>query len=59
MIAHLFDSFIAKGLKTHFGENVFNVFGEGYQPLLHGAAILLVFWIILFWMYRRKLFLRI
>ena len=27
--------------------------------LLHGAAVLLVLWLILFWMYRRKMFLRI
>ena len=59
VIAHLFDSFIAKGLKTHLGENFFKVFGEAYQPLFHGAAVLFVFWLILFWMYRRKLFLRI
>jgi len=27
--------------------------------LLQGAAVLLVFWLLLFWMYRRKIFLRI
>ena len=37
----------------------FTVLGEPYEPLLHGAAVLLVLWLILFWMYRRKLFLRI
>ena len=59
VIAHLFDSFIAKGLKTHFGEKAFNIFGAPYQPFVHGAAVLFVLWLILFWMYRRKLFLRI
>jgi predicted acyltransferase len=29
------------------------------QPLLLGAAILLIFWLFLFWMYRQKIFLRI
>lgn len=58
-IAHLFESFIGKALSTHLGENVFKSFGPAYEPLLHGAAILLVFWLLLFWMYRRKLFLRI
>jgi hypothetical protein len=28
-------------------------------PFSYGAAVLLVIWLILFWMYRRKLFLRI
>jgi heparan-alpha-glucosaminide N-acetyltransferase len=29
------------------------------EPLLQGAAVLFVLWLILFWMYRRKVFLRI
>ena len=37
----------------------FQVFGLVYEPLLTGAAVLLIFWLILFWMYRRKIFLRI
>lgn len=58
-IAHLFDGFIIKNLKTHLGQDAFKFMGDPYEPLLHGAAVLLVFWLILFWMYRRKLFLRI
>jgi len=58
-IAHLFDGFIQKNLKTNLGQNFFNSAGEAYEPFLHGAATLLVFWLILYWMYRRKLFLRI
>ncbi len=55
----LFESFIAKSLTTHLGKKPFLVLGEPYEPLLHGAAVLLVFWLILYWMYRRKIFLRI
>jgi predicted acyltransferase len=58
-IAHLFEGFIGKALKTNLGGNAFKIFGEAYEPLLHGAAILLVLWLILFWMWRRKIFLRI
>jgi heparan-alpha-glucosaminide N-acetyltransferase len=58
-MAALFESFIAKNLTTHLGKNAFKILGEPYEPLLHGAAVLLVFWLILFWMYRRKIFLRI
>jgi predicted acyltransferase len=50
---------VDKHLTTHLGASVFKVCGEAYVPLLHGAAVLLVFWLILFWMYRRKIFLRI
>ena len=33
--------------------------GPPFQTILHGFSIILIFWIILFWMYRRKIFLRI
>jgi predicted acyltransferase len=58
-IAHLFDGFIFKNLKTHLGQDAFRIFGDAYEPFLHGAAVLFVYWLILYWMYRRKLFLRI
>ena len=35
------------------------VLGKAYEPLLHGAAVLAIFWLILFWMYRRRIFLKI
>ena len=58
-MAHLFDGFIMKSLKTNLGQGFFKFAGAAYEPFLHGAATLLVLWLILFWMYRRKLFLRI
>lgn len=59
LIAHLFDTFIAKNLTTHLGPNPFLLLGKAYQPLLHGGATLLVMWLLLHWMWRRKLFLKI
>lgn len=58
-IAHLFDGFVAKNLKTHLGQDFFKLFGLPYEPLFHGTTILLVLWLMLYWMYRRKIFLRI
>lgn len=58
-IAHLFDGFIYKNLKTHLGQSAFKFSGDAYEPFVHGAAVLVVYWLILYWMYRRKLFLRI
>ena len=58
-IAHLFEGFILKNLETHLGRSPFEIFGRACQPFVHGVATLLVMWLILFWMYRRKLFLRI
>ena len=37
----------------------FQIMGPPFEPVLRGAAVLLVFWSILFWMYRRRIFLRI
>ncbi len=59
LMSWLFEGFISRSLTIHLGEEVFQRFGEAYEPLVHGAAVLLIFWLILFWMYRRKLFLRI
>jgi heparan-alpha-glucosaminide N-acetyltransferase len=58
-MAGLWESFIARNLTIHLGKEPFTVIGPAYEPLLHGASVLLVLWLILFWMYRRKLFLRI
>ncbi len=58
-MAHLFEDFIGRSLTIHLGRDVFKVVGDPYVPLLRGAAVLLVLWLLLFWMYRRKLFLRI
>ncbi|MGD0539281.1 MAG: DUF5009 domain-containing protein [Verrucomicrobiota bacterium] len=58
-MAHLFEGFISKNLVTHLGAGVFKLFGDACEPFLHGAAVLFVFWLILLWMYRRKIFLRI
>jgi len=59
MIAHLFENFIQSSLRTNLGQHWFDLFGTGVGPFVEGAIILLIFWMILFWMYRRKLFLKI
>jgi predicted acyltransferase len=59
MIAHLFEEFIASSLRIHLGQNAFQIFGAALEPLLLGGAVLLSYWLILFWMYRRKIFLRV
>ncbi len=58
-IAHLFEDFVAKALTTNLGTSVFQSFGVAREPFAHGAAVLLGLWLILLWMYRRKIFLRI
>jgi len=58
-LSHLIDGFIASSLKTHLGQDYFKRFGETFALMAQGAAVLLVLWLILYWMYRRKLFLKI
>jgi predicted acyltransferase len=56
---HLFGGFIRAALRRHLSEGYFRFLGAPYEPLLLGASELLVLWLLLFWMHRRKLFLRI
>lgn len=53
------EHFISSALVRHLGPAPFAVMGPPFEPVLRGAAVLVVFWLILFWMYRRKIFLRI
>jgi predicted acyltransferase len=53
------EHFITESLLIHFGRAPFLVLGAPFEPVLRGAAVLLVFWGILYWMYRRKVFVRI
>jgi predicted acyltransferase len=55
----MWEGFMLQALKTHVGAKTFAVFGPAYESLISGTAVLLVFWLILYWMYRRKLFLKI
>ncbi|MCU0248791.1 MAG: hypothetical protein MUE61_01145 [Vicinamibacterales bacterium] len=59
MIAHLFEDFLRGSLRTHLGAETFSAFGAAYAPFVMGSAILFFYWLIVYWMYRRKLFLRI
>lgn len=59
LIAHLWDRFIFDALPRHFGSAWYTFAGKAYEPLILGAAVLLVEWVILWWMYRQKIFLRI
>jgi heparan-alpha-glucosaminide N-acetyltransferase len=55
----LIPGFVSGSIRTHLGQGVFELFGSPYAPVLQRLSVLLVFWLILFWMYRRKLFIRI
>jgi predicted acyltransferase len=53
------EHFVASALVRHLGTQPFLILGPPFEPVLRGIAVLIVFWSILFWMYRRKIFLKI
>jgi heparan-alpha-glucosaminide N-acetyltransferase len=53
------EHFVSSALVRHLGPAPFAILGPPFEPVLRGAGVLLIFWGILFWMYRRKIFLRI
>jgi predicted acyltransferase len=59
VIAHLWESFIVSSFLTHFGAGIFEVLGRGLAPFVEGLAVLTVYWLTLYWLYRRRLFLKI
>lgn len=58
-IAHLWEGFVQGSIRTHLGAGFFNLRCAPAEPLFNGACVLLVLWRVLYWMYRRRLFLKI
>jgi predicted acyltransferase len=58
-MSQMLKPWVAKTLQTHLGENVFKIFGAANAPLVQYTMVGLVFWFVCYWMYRRKIFLRI
>jgi len=53
------EGFVRDALVRHLGRAPFAVLGAPFEPVLRGAAVLGVFWLVLLWMYRRRIFIRI
>lgn len=58
-IAHFLEGFLSSSLQIHLGATFFQFAGRGLEPLFQGATMLFLYWLILLWMYQRKLFLKI
>jgi len=52
-------AFIVGTFKTHFGANAFQILGAKPEPVVAGAAVLGVYWLGLWWLYAKKVFVRI
>jgi predicted acyltransferase len=59
IIAHTIEGFISSSLSIHLGKQYAAVFGLAYAPLIRGILVLFFEWLILFWMYRKRIFIKI
>jgi len=59
VLVHVATDYVTRSLLIHFGAGPFNAFGAVFAPVLLGACTLALFWIILNWMYRHRVFVRI
>jgi heparan-alpha-glucosaminide N-acetyltransferase len=59
LMAHLFEDFIQNSFRIHLGMRALNLFGPTLEPIFLGALTLAVYWLMLYWMFRKRVFLRI
>jgi heparan-alpha-glucosaminide N-acetyltransferase len=59
LMAWTMEGFIYSALHVHFGRLIPALVSPTFLPVAYGIGVILTFWMILFWMYRRKIFLRI
>jgi predicted acyltransferase len=52
-------SLIYKSLHIHLGQNFDQLFGAPYATLVSGLLTLTLLWLILYWMYKRKIFIKV
>jgi len=52
-------SFIGRSLYIHLGKNYDRIFGIAYATLISGGLTLFFVWLILYWMYKKKIFIKI
>jgi len=59
VITHFGERFFLDTLRIHLGQHFFAFLGATYEPVLSGLVVLMLYWLVLWWMYKRKLFLKI
>lgn len=52
-------SLLHQSLFIHLGKNFDKIFGDAYSTLVSGGLTLLLLWLILNWMYKKRIFIRI
>jgi len=52
-------SVISQSLHIHLGKTYDHIFGDAYSTLVNGLLVLFFLWLILYWMYKKKIFIKI
>lgn len=55
----LMGGFIRESFKIHLGREIFAIAGKPYVQTLERATVLVILWLVVLWMYRRKIFIRV
>ena len=59
VLAHICEDFIQSSFRIHLGMRVLNAFGTALEPLFLGTLTMITYWLILYWMNQKRIFLRI
>jgi len=59
LISQICSNVAFHALKRIMGQKIFGSFGDAYEPILYGIFIIAGYWIVLYIMYRRHIFLRL
>jgi heparan-alpha-glucosaminide N-acetyltransferase len=59
LIADLFQQLVESSFRINLGPHVLTVFGPGIEPFFVGVLTLTTYWVILLWMYRRNIYIKL
>ncbi|TWT73814.1 hypothetical protein Pla123a_37080 [Posidoniimonas polymericola] len=59
VIANTMHGLVDDMLRTHLGRDYDALFGEPYRTLVSGGLVMLAYWLVLLWMHRRRLYLKV
>jgi predicted acyltransferase len=58
-VSMLMKPWVHERFVRHFGSKPLNVFGAPYEPMMRAGFFLLFCWLVCWWMYRQKIFIKI
>ena len=56
LIAHWCEDFVESSFRINLGASALNILGHAVEPTVLGALTLGVYWLMLYWRYRSKVF---